>query len=128
MRTPVTFYSEGVKLVGDVYHPPDLRPGALRAGIVLCHGYTGVKDLYLPDNARIPRIVQDLGGSIDRVRAAAKLHPPRPSPFTLCLEALDDLGLLAANLMSLWRKALLGPKAPLPPAGEGGTQRAALGG
>jgi uncharacterized protein len=53
MRTPVTFYSEGVKLVGDVYHPPDLEPGARRAGIVLCHGYTGVKDLYLPDNARV---------------------------------------------------------------------------
>ena len=52
MKTPVTFYSEGVKLVGDVYSPPDLKPGAKRAGIVLCHGYTGVKDLYLPDNAR----------------------------------------------------------------------------
>jgi uncharacterized protein len=48
----VTFYSEGVKLVGDVYAPPDLKSGAKRAGIVLCHGYTGVKDLYLPDNAR----------------------------------------------------------------------------
>ena len=53
MRQPVTFYSEGVKLVGDVYVPDDLRPGARRAGVVLCHGYTGVKDLYLPDNARV---------------------------------------------------------------------------
>jgi dipeptidyl aminopeptidase/acylaminoacyl peptidase len=52
MQTPVTFYSEGYKLVGDVYAPADLRPGERRAGIVLCHGYTGVKDLYLPDNAR----------------------------------------------------------------------------
>ena len=52
MKTSVTFYSEGVKLVGDVYAPADLKPGARRAGIVLCHGYTGVKDLYLPDNAR----------------------------------------------------------------------------
>ena len=51
--TPVTFYSEGSKLVGDLYAPPDLRPGERRAGIVLCHGYTGVKDLYLPDNARV---------------------------------------------------------------------------
>ena len=71
--TPVTFYSEGCKLVGDLYRPADLqsgdtragivlRPGAprgpagsgdTRAGIVLCHGYTGVKDLYLPDNARV---------------------------------------------------------------------------
>ena len=51
MKRPVTFYSEGVKLVGDVYAPDDLRPGERRGGIVLCHGYTGVKDLYLPDNA-----------------------------------------------------------------------------
>ena len=52
LRTSCSFYSEGIKLVGDVYAPPDLKPGAKRAGIVLCHGYTGVKDLYLPDNAR----------------------------------------------------------------------------
>ena len=39
--------------MGDVYNPDDLQPGETRAGIVLCHGYTGVKDLYLPDNARV---------------------------------------------------------------------------
>ncbi len=53
MKQPVTFYSEGVQLVGDVYYPEGLQPGETRAGIVLCHGYTGVKDLYLPDNARV---------------------------------------------------------------------------
>ncbi len=52
-KTPVTFYSEGCRLVGDIYYPDDLAPGERRAGIVLCHGYTGVKDLYLPDNARV---------------------------------------------------------------------------
>jgi dipeptidyl aminopeptidase/acylaminoacyl peptidase len=52
-KTPVTFYSEGVRLVGDIYYPDDLGPSERRAGIVLCHGYTGVKDLYLPDNARV---------------------------------------------------------------------------
>ncbi|MDE0408990.1 MAG: alpha/beta fold hydrolase, partial [Alphaproteobacteria bacterium] len=51
--TPVTFYSEGFRLVGDLYRPDGLAPGERRAGIVLCHGYTGVKDLYLPDNARV---------------------------------------------------------------------------
>ena len=51
--TPVAFFSEGCKLVGDLYAPDGLRPGERRAGIVLCHGYTGVKDLYLPDNARV---------------------------------------------------------------------------
>jgi len=49
----VTFHSEGFRLVGDVFYPEGLRPGERRAGIVLCHGYTGVKDLYLPDNARV---------------------------------------------------------------------------
>jgi len=53
MKKPVTFYSEGQRLSGDVYYPDDLSPGEKRAGIVLCHGYTGVKDLYLPDNARL---------------------------------------------------------------------------
>jgi uncharacterized protein len=52
MKRPVTFYSEGVRLVGDVYVPDGLAAGDRRTGVVLCHGYTGVKDLYLPDNAR----------------------------------------------------------------------------
>ncbi len=51
--TPVSFYSEGVRLSGDLFVPDDLRPGEKRAGIVLCHGYTGVRNLYLPDNARV---------------------------------------------------------------------------
>jgi hypothetical protein len=53
MTQPVTFYSEGCKLSGDLYLPEGLRPKERRAGVVLCHGYTGVKDLYLPDNARV---------------------------------------------------------------------------
>ncbi len=52
MKRPVLFYSEAVKLSGDVYLPDGLRAGEKRAGIVLCHGYTGVKDLYLPDTAQ----------------------------------------------------------------------------
>jgi uncharacterized protein len=53
VRKPITFYSEGLRLVGDVFYPDGLRASDTRAGIVLCHGYTGVKDLYLPDNARV---------------------------------------------------------------------------
>jgi len=53
MSKPVTFYSEGVKLAGDVYLPADIKPGERRAGVVLCHGYTGVRGIYLPDNARV---------------------------------------------------------------------------
>ena len=53
MKKNISFYSEGVKLDGDLYYPDDLKNGERRAGVVLCHGYTGVKDLYLPDNARV---------------------------------------------------------------------------
>ena len=53
MKKAIAFYSEGVRLVGDVFYPEGLRPSERRAGVVLCHGYTGVKDLYLPDNARV---------------------------------------------------------------------------
>ena len=53
MRKPIGFYSEGVKLDGDLFLPADLKQGEVRAGVVLCHGYTGVKDLYLPDNAAV---------------------------------------------------------------------------
>ena len=52
MKRPVEFYSEGTKLCGDVYAPDALPVGEKRGAVLLCHGYTGVKDLYLPDNAR----------------------------------------------------------------------------
>ena len=53
MKRAVEFYSEGFKLCGDVYTPDGLAHGETRSAVLLCHGYTGVKDLYLPDNARI---------------------------------------------------------------------------
>jgi dipeptidyl aminopeptidase/acylaminoacyl peptidase len=51
--TRVDFYSEGVRLAGDLFLPSQLRDGERRAGIVLCHGYTGVRNLYLPDIAQV---------------------------------------------------------------------------
>ena len=34
MLKPVTFYSEGIKLAGDLFLPADIKPGERRAGIV----------------------------------------------------------------------------------------------
>lgn len=48
----VNFYSEGTRLSGDLFLPDGLASGEKRAGIVLCHGYTGVRNLYLPDTAK----------------------------------------------------------------------------
>ena len=36
--TPITFYSDGFKLVGDLYTPDDLRPGEPKKLVVL-EGY-----------------------------------------------------------------------------------------
>lgn len=49
----VDFYSEGTRLAGDLFLPDNLAPGKRRAGILLCHGYTGVRNLYLPDTAKV---------------------------------------------------------------------------
>jgi uncharacterized protein len=49
---PFEFFSEGVRLAGDLYRPAGSRAGDGHAGVVLCHGYNGIKDLYLPDAAR----------------------------------------------------------------------------
>src|SRR4029077_16662204 len=53
MPKSVTFYSEGVKLAGDLLLPADIKPGERRAGIVLCHGYTGLRSISLPVNTRV---------------------------------------------------------------------------
>ena len=37
----------------DLFLPEALASGEKRAGIVLCHGYTGVRSIYLPENARV---------------------------------------------------------------------------
>src|SRR5438132_13883750 len=49
MERGVELYSAGVRLAGDLYTPE--RPGSA-PGVVLCCGYTGIKDLYLNDMAR----------------------------------------------------------------------------
>ena len=52
MERPVQFYSGGVRLAGDLYVPDDASATNKRPGVVLCCGYTGIKDLYLNDMAR----------------------------------------------------------------------------
>ena len=48
----VHFFSEGTRLEGDLFVPEGLSRGERRPGIVLCHGYSGIRELILPDYAR----------------------------------------------------------------------------
>ena len=52
MEIPITFHSGGCRLAGDLYVPDDGSDDERLPGVVLCCGYTGVKDLYLNDMAR----------------------------------------------------------------------------
>ena len=49
----VHFYSEGSRLEGDLFLPSDVRSGEKRPGIVLCHGFTGLREVVLPDYAKV---------------------------------------------------------------------------
>lgn len=49
----VHFYSEGSRLEGDYFVPGGLQRGERRPGIVLCHGYSGIRNLILPDYAKL---------------------------------------------------------------------------
>jgi alpha-beta hydrolase superfamily lysophospholipase len=50
-REDVAFYSEGCRLSGHLYLPDGRAEGERRPAVVLAHGYTGVKELMLPDYA-----------------------------------------------------------------------------
>jgi hypothetical protein len=51
MERPLEFYSAGTRLAADLYLP-DGHGGEKLPGVVLCCGYTGIKDLYLNDMGR----------------------------------------------------------------------------
>lgn len=46
MREFVTFFSERLRLEGDIYLPDDRGDGEPRPGIVACSGYQGLKDIH----------------------------------------------------------------------------------
>ena len=48
----ISFFSEGSRLIGNLFLPAGMQPGEERPGIVLCHGFTGVRQLTLPEYAR----------------------------------------------------------------------------
>ena len=48
----VTFFSEGTKLEGELFLPAGMKAGEKRPGIVLCHGFTGLRMGILPDYAK----------------------------------------------------------------------------
>jgi dipeptidyl aminopeptidase/acylaminoacyl peptidase len=52
-KRTVTFFSEGTRVEGDLFLPDGVKTGERRPGIVLCHGFTGLRGGILPDYARV---------------------------------------------------------------------------
>ncbi len=52
MEKTVRFYSEAVPMAGVLFTPDTLPQGEQRPGIVICHGFTAVKEVMLPEIAR----------------------------------------------------------------------------
>ena len=51
MQRKENFYSDGNKIATTLFIPDDLNESEKRPGIVLCHGFTCIKELILPDYA-----------------------------------------------------------------------------
>ncbi len=52
MEQAVTYYSEGAQISATLYLPEAASAPERMPGVVLCHGFTGIKELILPDYAR----------------------------------------------------------------------------
>ncbi|HYU19649.1 MAG TPA: alpha/beta fold hydrolase [Chloroflexota bacterium] len=52
MPRRVTFFSDGIELVGHVYEPTRLEAGERRSGVVVCHGFGAHQERVLPEVAR----------------------------------------------------------------------------
>ena len=52
MEKKVSFYSQGIPIDGVLYLPDKLAGGEKKPGMVLCHGFTAVKELILPELAK----------------------------------------------------------------------------
>jgi alpha-beta hydrolase superfamily lysophospholipase len=52
-KRTVTFFSEGTRVEGDLFVPEGFKAGEPHPGIVLCHGFTGLRAGILPDYAKV---------------------------------------------------------------------------
>lgn len=52
MERSVSYYSEGTRISGVLYMPESTPPGQSVPGIVLCHGFTAIKEVILPEYGR----------------------------------------------------------------------------
>lgn len=85
---PVHFYSEGFRLAADYFLPDGAKPGEQRPGIVLCHGYSGIRTLILPDYAKF---FTDAGYAVLSFDYRGFNGSEGPKWRIMALEQIDDI-------------------------------------
>src|SRR5210317_1955434 len=53
MKREVVFYSEGAKIFADMYVPEQCAEGDKYPVIILCHGFSGIREILLPAYAEV---------------------------------------------------------------------------
>ena len=53
MKQEVVFYSENCKIIGDLYLPENAGPDEKYPAVVLCHGFSGIREILLPPYAEL---------------------------------------------------------------------------
>jgi pimeloyl-ACP methyl ester carboxylesterase len=92
----VTFFSGGYRLAADLYFPDELETGETRPGVVLCCGYTGVKNLYLDEMARRFAAAGFVAMTFDYKGWGASEGPPlRLAPYSRVEDTQSALTFLA---------------------------------
>jgi fermentation-respiration switch protein FrsA (DUF1100 family) len=51
MKQEVVFYSENCKIIGDLFLPDGLAQGGKLPAVILCHGFSGIREILLPPYA-----------------------------------------------------------------------------
>lgn len=83
----VTFYSDGVRLAGEVFLPAGGAPGERHPAVVVCHGFGGIKQFFVGDIARALAAQGFLALTFD-YRGYGESDGPRNRLFPL--EQVDD--------------------------------------
>ncbi|MFC1591853.1 alpha/beta hydrolase [Thermodesulfobacteriota bacterium] len=53
MKRQIQFFSEGCKIIGDLFLPDSLSNGKRLPAIILCHGFSGIREILLPPYAEL---------------------------------------------------------------------------
>jgi len=77
----VEFFSDGLRLAGDLFVPPELDDTGKAPGVVVCHGFGGIKQFFVGDIARAlagygyVALTFDFRGFGESEGARNRLHP-----------------------------------------------------